>query len=78
VTKHCVAFADEALHDLQLGTLCILAGGFVSKSFVQRQPFDLLVIGMIGGKKGGFLLVKEKRHSWSTAFAGSALPQARS
>jgi hypothetical protein len=33
---------------------------------------------MIGGKKGGFLLVKEKRHSWSTAFAGSALPQARS
>jgi len=34
VTKHCIAFADEALHGLQLGTLYILAGGFVSKSFV--------------------------------------------
>jgi len=35
VTKNCVAFADEALHGLQLGTLYILAGGFVSKCFVQ-------------------------------------------
>jgi hypothetical protein len=34
VTKHRVTLADEALHGLQLGTPYILAGGFVSKSFV--------------------------------------------
>jgi hypothetical protein len=41
VTKHCVAFADEALHGLQLGPLYILAGGFVGEGFVQGQPFEL-------------------------------------
>src|SRR5260370_21153712 len=49
VTKHCVAFADEALHGLQLGTLCILAGGFVSKSFIQGQPFELANLVLIQG-----------------------------
>jgi hypothetical protein len=32
---HYVAFADEALHGLQLGTLYILAGSFVSKCFIR-------------------------------------------
>src|ERR1700761_5183138 len=49
VTKHCVAFADEALHGLQLGTLYILAGGFVSKCFVQGQPFELADLVLIQG-----------------------------
>ena len=49
VTKHCVAFADEALHGLQLGTLCILAEGFVSKCFVQGQPFKLADLVLIQG-----------------------------
>jgi hypothetical protein len=40
VTKHRIAIADEALHGLQLGTLYILAGGFVGKCFVQGQPFS--------------------------------------
>jgi hypothetical protein len=47
VTKHCVAFADEALHVLQLGTLYILARGFVSKCSVQRQPFELADLVLI-------------------------------
>ena len=41
VTKHRIPIADEALHGLQLGTLYILAGGFVGKCFVQGQPFEL-------------------------------------
>src|SRR5258706_3463580 len=49
VTKHCVAFADEALHGLQLGTLYILAGGFVGKCFVQGQPFELADLVLIQG-----------------------------
>src|SRR5260370_4951500 len=49
VTKHCVAFADEALHGLQLGTLYILAGGFVGKCFVQGQPFELANLVLIEG-----------------------------
>jgi hypothetical protein len=47
--KHCIAFADEALHGLQLGTLYILAGGFVSKCFVQGQPFELADLVLIQG-----------------------------
>ena len=39
VTKHRIAIADETLHGLQLGPLHILAGDFVSKCFVQGQPF---------------------------------------
>jgi hypothetical protein len=49
VTKHCIAFADEALHDLQLGPLRILAGGFVGKCFVQGQPFELAELILIQG-----------------------------
>jgi hypothetical protein len=49
VTKHCVAFADEALHGLQLGTLYILTGGFVSKCFVQGHPFELAELVLIQG-----------------------------
>ena len=47
---HCVAFADEALHGLQLGTLYILAGGSVSKCFLQDQPpFELVDRVLIQG-----------------------------
>jgi hypothetical protein len=49
VTKHCVAIVDEALHGLQLGPLHILAGGFVSKFFVQGQPFELAGLVLIQG-----------------------------
>jgi hypothetical protein len=41
MTKNCNAFADEALHCLQLGPLHILAGSFVGKSLVQGQRFEL-------------------------------------
>ncbi len=49
VTKYCVAFADKALHGLQLGPLRILAGCFVGKSFVQGQPFELADLVLIQG-----------------------------
>jgi hypothetical protein len=49
VTKHCVTFTDEALHGLQLGTLYILAKGFVSKCFIQGQPFELADLVLIQG-----------------------------
>ena len=42
-----IAFADEVLHGLQLGSLRILAGGFVSKGSVQGQPFELANLVLI-------------------------------
>ena len=41
--------SHEALHRLQLGTLYILAGGFVSKCFVQCEPFELADLVLIQG-----------------------------
>src|SRR5258705_7469383 len=41
--------SHEALHRLQLGTPYILAGGFVSKCFVQGQPFELADLVLIQG-----------------------------
>ena len=49
MTKHCIAYADEALHGLQLGPLRIFAGGFVGKCFVQGQPFELANLVLIQG-----------------------------
>ena len=49
VTKHCIAFADEALHGLQLGPLHILAGGSVGKCLVQGQSFELANLVLIQG-----------------------------
>ena len=34
VAVHSVPFANEALHGLQLGSLHILAGGFIGEGFV--------------------------------------------
>ena len=49
MTKHCIAFADEALDCLQLGPLHILAGSFVGKSLVQGQRFELADFILIQG-----------------------------
>ena len=47
MTKHCIAFADEAPHGLQLGLVRILAGSFVGKCLVQDQPFELADLVLI-------------------------------
>ncbi len=45
MTKHCIAFADEALHGLQLRPLRILARGFVGKCFVKSLANRVLIQG---------------------------------
>jgi len=49
MTNHCIAFADEAQHGLQLVTLYIFAGNFVGKCFVQGQPLELADLVLIQG-----------------------------